>query len=258
MDKTELLEKFFKYVVITIILGIVICSIAYLYNAQKMDISFIKDVYSILFSIFAPLFAIFLFADWKEQKQYELEKQYADELLKLIGLIHMELVDTYNTYKSFDDLKYLNEEYIILNELMGKIDYKISENLFKISEKFNTIQYLLKTKIPEDIHYNFESKALLFASATSEINYAYKKYYDNLDEKFKKDKNNKFTSKTKTGLSKLEIDLLKTYNKKILVRMNDSPNEDYKFYKSSYEDYKDSFEMTYDTFMKELVKIIKL
>lgn len=155
MDKKELLEKFFKYVVITIILGIVICSITYLYNAKKVDVGFVKDVYSILFSIIAPLFAIFLFADWKEQKNFdtdlELLKACDENLCRFqieLDFICDKIIKIYNTYENDKDFyiahslyrkpleienKYLEDFYIHVTRYL---DFNKSEDLSKLTNEY--------------------------------------------------------------------------------------------------------------------------
>lgn len=140
VDKKELLEKFFKYIVITIIFGIVICSIAYLYNAQKMDVSFVKDVYSILFSIFAPLFAIYLFADWKEEYNKQILKEATFKIVNHLSELQTELLELekfvghfrnkYTKYKNTPDehtiLKACHDNYInqfnIILDIRDKIN----------------------------------------------------------------------------------------------------------------------------------------
>lgn len=73
-NKKEIYNKFWESLVVLIIIGIVLCCIANIVSTEPINISFIKDVFSILISILAVYMAIHLFSDWKEQYNINLNK----------------------------------------------------------------------------------------------------------------------------------------------------------------------------------------
>lgn len=121
----SVLEIFWKGLAVSIIVGVVIISLTYLIvdypskNPATVNVSFIKDVYSAIFTIFAPYIAIYLFNDWKQQKQYELEKEIFDKILDNIALSYYEITQT--------------------NTRMIRIESLISENLVIFSNRNEVI-----------------------------------------------------------------------------------------------------------------------
>ncbi|ENV33327.1 hypothetical protein L289_0133 [Acinetobacter gerneri DSM 14967 = CIP 107464 = MTCC 9824] len=113
-----LLVVFWKSLAVSIIAGIIVISITYLlfdYNKQMstmtVNISYIKDIYSIIFAIFAPFIAIYLFSDWKEQHNKQI---IADEAKKLLISIDKDIYFLANlkaTLEMKDQKKTLFQEY---------------------------------------------------------------------------------------------------------------------------------------------------
>ncbi|MBJ8445920.1 hypothetical protein [Acinetobacter bereziniae] len=264
MDKTELLEKFFKYVVITIILGIVICSITYLYNAQKMDVSFVKDVYSILFSIFAPLFAIFLFTDWKDQKKYELEKQYAESTLRNIFEINKFLNSEYFTFSSL--LGDLDKNYIARNYYFNRESvFNLTDTLYKLDAEFKTLNLLSKVKIPEILFSNIETNILLLSSAIDSVEKKYKAYYEKLPKNLKEQKNKNIIQRkegtiyeNKAAIFASEMWLTERLTKKFKIEMQMDHQGNWIPYEFTYKQFKERFDESYSEFIKELLKKINV
>lgn len=65
--KKELINKILVAFVVCVIVSITTCGIAYLWDRSSVNVSFIKDIFSIVMSILAPYAAVLLFSDWKEQ-----------------------------------------------------------------------------------------------------------------------------------------------------------------------------------------------
>lgn len=65
--KKQLIDKLIYAFTISTIISITICGISYLWDKNSVNVSFVKDVFSIVMSIIAPYIAILLFTDWKEQ-----------------------------------------------------------------------------------------------------------------------------------------------------------------------------------------------
>lgn len=85
-------------------------------------------------TLYAPLIAIFLFTDWKEQKKFEVGKQYAENTIKIVTNINKTLENAYFSIKPIEDLI---EFYLGFNSSM------IPDALSKINE---TINYIEETK----------------------------------------------------------------------------------------------------------------
>lgn len=65
--KKELINKILVAFVVCVIVSITTCGIAYLWDRSSVNVSFVKDVFSIVMSVLAPYAAVILFTDWKEQ-----------------------------------------------------------------------------------------------------------------------------------------------------------------------------------------------
>ena len=127
--KEELLQMFWKWLAIIIIIGIVICSIASLSYPKAFDISFIKDIYGILFTIFAAYTAIYLFNDWKVEKNFDTDV----ELLKACDE---------NIIRFKKDLDIICNKIIkIYKEYENKKNYYIAHSLYKKNLELES-QYL--------------------------------------------------------------------------------------------------------------------
>lgn len=93
MEKeNSILDIFWKSLTISIVVGIVLICVTYLIadypaklSSKVVNISFIKDIYSIIFAIFGPFIAIYLFNDWKEQHNKTVVSNEAQKNLKIFN-----------------------------------------------------------------------------------------------------------------------------------------------------------------------------
>lgn len=111
--KKEFINKLYIAFVISMIITIVCCGIAYLWDRNSVDVSFVKDVFSIVMSIIAPYIAILLFTDWKEQHN---KTQFAAQAREIIIQLN-------------EDIKYLSN-------IMADIRHKDKNQLIWASELF--------------------------------------------------------------------------------------------------------------------------
>ncbi|MDO7442085.1 hypothetical protein Q5X54_17525 [Acinetobacter baumannii] len=120
MKKQELIEKVTGW-----ILGVTLYGTAVFYLVTKVlgitgdDLDAFVGLLGVGATLFGGYMAIYLFTDWREQKQFELEKEKLDKILEYLGQIHSDIV-------------FLRSDIILLN--------KVSENFTyypKIAEKRN-------------------------------------------------------------------------------------------------------------------------
>ncbi|MEB6558785.1 hypothetical protein [Acinetobacter baumannii] len=119
MEKeNSILDIFWKSLTISIVVGIVLICVTYLIadypaklSSKVVNISFIKDIYSIIFAIFAPFIAIYLFNDWKEQHNKTLVSNEAQKTLKIFNELSNLTGDLDYAY---DNIK--TPEYIVFTE----------------------------------------------------------------------------------------------------------------------------------------------
>lgn len=116
--KENLIDLFWKVLCITIIVGIVICCIAGLWDKKVVNVSFVKDVYSGLFTVIAPLIAIYLFNDWKEQHN----KTVLSDEAKVL----------WHKFKSLEKKTYaLDDIYLQSGQIQNFVFFKSTPNLNK-------------------------------------------------------------------------------------------------------------------------------
>jgi len=123
-EENKNLEVFWKALVVSIIVGIVLISITYLIEdypktvkSPVVNISFIKDIYSMVFTIFATFIAVHLFNDWRVQHNKTVISNEAQRTLKIFNDLSTSTADldyvffNINTpdYIKYSDVKKLKE-----------------------------------------------------------------------------------------------------------------------------------------------------
>ncbi|WP_284086151.1 hypothetical protein [Acinetobacter pittii] len=111
--KKELINKILVAFLICMIVSITTCGIAYLWDRTSVNVSFIKDVFSIVMSILAPYAAVILFTDWKAQAHHERSLDLLIEVRSSFSALH----------RSIMRLK-LSDNYTILHEIYKKVDFQ--------------------------------------------------------------------------------------------------------------------------------------
>ncbi|GLG82601.1 hypothetical protein [Acinetobacter calcoaceticus] len=111
--KKELINKILVAFLICMIVSITTCGIAYLWDRDSVNVSFIKDVFSIVMSILAPYAAVILFTDWKAQAHHGRSLDLLIEVRASFSALH----------RSIMRLK-LNDHYTILLNIYKRADFK--------------------------------------------------------------------------------------------------------------------------------------
>lgn len=178
-DKKELIVKFWKYAIVIFLLGVGLCGIAFYFNPTKMDISFIKDVYSFLFSILAPLFAVYLYSDWKDQKRYDLEKEQLSLALTQLTKIS---TDLYKSRSDIHQISKVDKQIVYVRSYLKRKEFDHVHELFTLYGYINNY-CLIKNKDDLKERYNdLEKHCYNFYSTKQNILHKYEKYLNKLDE----------------------------------------------------------------------------
>lgn len=157
----------------------------YFFLGTKIDASFVKDIFSIGSTLFIGLLGIALYTDWRIQKQYDLEKVNAEEIIENFTKLNLHI---HQNYYSLIPLKKINERFIAVNDFdkYKNIDLSYELNLLRL--KFNNLNSILLVQINEDFFNDLEIKIQVLKLSFERIEDEYKKYYSLLDPKFKEKK----------------------------------------------------------------------
>lgn len=117
MKKKELIEKVTGW-----ILAVTLYGTAVFYFVTKVlkitgdDLDAFVGLLSVGATLFGGYMAIYLFTDWREQKQFELEKEKLDKILENLGQLHTDIV-------------FLRSDVMLLNKVSEDFTYypKIAE-----------------------------------------------------------------------------------------------------------------------------------
>jgi len=207
-------------------------------------------------TLFAGFIAIYLFNDWREQKRFEINKEYSEKTLDLLNEVNNHInADYYNHIL----IKSSIEEYLVINIPNDQIN--ITEILYKLKPQFETLTLILKDSDSKKILDEFEEAILHIYAYIKELNTVYKEYLDSLPPKYlnnkynyirrNQDNCNGFTSfKIKNYLAKINEDLEITdidhINKKTIV------------IKNSYENFKKIYDEKYNKMIDFLIEKIRL
>ncbi|MFA2885449.1 hypothetical protein KWG15_04120 [Acinetobacter pittii] len=167
LNKDNVINAFCIFCLVTIMCVIIILVLK-LFFGQKIDIGFIKDIFSIGSTLAAALIAIALFSDWKEQHNKQVNSDFImkfyDDLfdmkadaISIIGfLIDYSSLEFEEKIKQYEELKNNN---IHLCKLKDFSIQKLSDLAFIINEDdYNT---RFETKIDE-LDKKLESLLLIY------------------------------------------------------------------------------------------------
>lgn len=178
-EKVELINKFWQYAIAIFLLGVVLCGIAFYFNPTKMDISFIKDVYSLLFSLLAPLFAVYLYSDWKDQKRYDLEKEQLSFALTQLTKIS---TDLYKSRSDIHQISKVNKHIVYVRSYLKRQDFDHVHELFTLYGYIKNYCLIKNNDDFKKLYNNIEKHCYNFYGTKKNILHKYEKYLNKLDE----------------------------------------------------------------------------
>lgn len=216
-------------------------------------------------TLYAPIAAFFLYDSWKEQKQYELEKQYAEDVLKAIISIKDQLTRKYYSFLNFKT--YMEKKLIAINSLFSnEKTISISQQLNEAIAKFELLESISIKKPNKLLFENFEYSILLLNNYNNTFEEKYEKYYNLLPLNLKNssitmvlDKNNlSIPNEENIKINLAENELLRLFEIKLKMEINKHYEGELNYYEFSYKEYKDNFEADYQKLASELIKYIKV
>ena len=160
------IEKYVGYYLGVYVVLLAICGFfQYFYYCQGQSLmcavtkTGIMDIVTVTAYVLTPIIAIIGFQSWKNEKQYDLEKQYSIEILESI-----------NEIKTFLDIKYYDLSISNLENVQKQLNeskiFNLLEKQYFISAKFKTLQKISNTnKLSDNFLKNFENDSLLFSTA---------------------------------------------------------------------------------------------
>lgn len=217
-------------------------------------------------TLYAPIAAFFLYDSWKDQKQYELEKQYAEETFKLISQLNTSISREYYIFKNIKSD--LTHELIALNSLYNiqKDNSNYSEVLYNAKTYFELTSDISSEKIKNDFFDNFEYIFIILQQKLKDIRGSYDEYYKELPADFKISLNttrlykdtHKYEILKCDQLDRAESNLVNHLNNKFKFEINPYHQGNYIYFEFTYEDAYLDFEQKYKDLKIKLIHKIKV
>ncbi|WP_180028735.1 hypothetical protein [Acinetobacter sp. YH16032] len=237
---------------------------------EDIDITFVKDIFSIGGTAYVGLLGLTLYSDWRDIKQYELEVVNADKLIKLLDKIKHQ-VD--QKFKLLKPLYLIKEKFIAINELNNSSNHSLENPLLlELESEFEHLNQILDKKIGYDfkkfiLNYNF------FISAIDKVELDYlSNYYDFINDNLKKSKHslivdldfkkypiNKSINKIPNGeFLRIRSDIYDLMTiKPITIEITDLLIKQTNSTEKTFETYKNDYYESLEEFFKKLLDVIK-
>lgn len=214
-------------------------------------------------TLYAPIAAFFLYESWKDQKQYDLEKQYAEETFRLISQLNTRISKVYYTFKALKSD--ISNEIVALNSLYShqQDDMSYSEILYSSKAQFELINDISTNKISQKIYDDFEYSALIINEKLNDVRKAYDSYYKELPDNLKTSTNTQRLRKNldyilPKRLSNTELALSKHLKNKYTFEINLYHEGTYIYFEFNYEETYSDFLLKYNKLKSELIEKIKV
>lgn len=205
-------------------------------------------------TLYAPLAAFFFYDSWKDQKNYELEKEYAGKILELVNYFDIDTHNKYSATKSIEEL--LSKNQLILKNIFPSSNL-IGNKIAEIHTYFNTFNLLSNKKIDKEYMNDFELYAVNITAQLNIINVYLSLYLDDIPKTIK-DRN--LISYSKQAFhpykNKYEEAFKTTLKEKIMLEYTTAGVEYSK--ETTLEELKNNYDESYKKLVDELSKIIKI
>lgn len=207
-------------------------------------------------SLFAGFVAIYLFNDWREQKKFEINKEYSENTLNLLNEVNNHINAEYYNHIL---IKSSLEEYLVITTPKDQIN--ITEILYKLKPQFETLLLILKDK--DSIVYlnEFEKSTLYILAYINSLNSLYQEYLDSLlpeflDKKYKYIRRNEHNCSVDTTF-KIQ-NYLSRINNDLKIKDMDHINKNEIEVIDSYENFKKKYDEKHKDMTNFLIEKITL
>ncbi len=85
LNKDNVINSFCIFVLVTT-MCVIITIVLKLFFGQKIEIGFVKDIFSIGSTLAAALIAVALFSNWKDQAKHSLSRQNIEDILQTFSI----------------------------------------------------------------------------------------------------------------------------------------------------------------------------
>lgn len=253
-----------KNLIFSLLFLIIIYAISiWIFNVEIVSIATDKgaalaSMFGWIGAIFTGFIAIYLFTDWKEQKRYEIQKQYAEEILKIVNTINIHFNKCFFSYISLTELP---NKVVYLNIVEKSSALNIDQTLYELEANFKTLFLLNNKKINESFFNDFENYCIIFQRSIIRLEASYKNYYDMLDGTYKNNERNKIIHRNQfNNIVDMfaENSLIVAYKNDYIIELNKNFQGIYVPYQNNFKGFKTDFDKSYQNFVNELLSIIKL
>ena len=152
---------------------------------DEINISFVKDIFSIGATVFTGAIAIYLFNGWKEQHKATIHKEQIYKALENLSALLTNLYQVRNIINKIEKI-ISSKSYIYEPNLIKIKSKKLDDLLFDIHTHINNYQILKKTNKLDTYYFDFEKLYLQIPLILDTLIDKYKNYcnvlQDNINE----------------------------------------------------------------------------
>ncbi len=182
LNKDNVINSFCIFVLVTT-MCVIITIVLKLFFGQKIEIGFVKDIFSIGSTLAAALIAVALFSNWKDQAKHSLSRQNIEDILQTFSIAKKKLRFGITVLRDMNEI----DNYAIFKERYKNLDFTEDSNIltqldfrFKILDSLDNDNFKF-FEIFAEIDRHFVEINYLFIELSS----IYTNYYHILKEELK-------------------------------------------------------------------------
>lgn len=160
-----------------IAITLLILFIAKYFFGQCIDISLLKDVFSISATVFAALVAVLLFTDWRIQKNFELKYERLNNIISSLSELRADIILLRNDILKLETVKNNLEH---SPSILEHRNPKVFSTLLKINGSIFVYSKLTKDEELNTLYNSFEKMCfIIFGLNEKIVKDTYKNYLEN-------------------------------------------------------------------------------
>ncbi|WP_180036102.1 MULTISPECIES: hypothetical protein [unclassified Acinetobacter] len=210
-------------------------------------------------TLFAGFIAIYLFNDWRDQKKFEIGKEYGGQILELVNNINKELSISF--YRMTIN-KTMDKFLIALNGIYKESDFNLTDELYKISAIVETLSLITTDSEIEAVFQELETKILILKNSIGIVENSYKKYYEVLPERLKNNNTNNYVDKNggefNGAIYIYEKNFKTTFEGEIKIEIQEGYKKEFITHNETFEKYKENYDEAYKNMIKKITELMKI